>query len=209
MRVIIIDDHPLVRKGVEMVISLESDIEFAGFASNGQEALELIAKTDPEIALVDLRLPGEHGLDIVKKAREINSNCKYIILTSYVTKEEILRAMSLEVDGYILKEALPEELMAAIRLVAKGRKYYDPVVVQHAMSYEKDARENCMDELTPRELEVLSALARGMNNKAIAEALFISEHTVKKHVGQILEKLDLQDRTQAALYAVSRGLNKL
>lgn len=208
MRVIIIDDHPLVRKGVEMVISLESDIEFAGFASNGREALELIAKTDPEIALIDLRLPGEHGLDIVKKAREINSNCKYIILTSYVTKEEILRAMSLEVDGYILKEALPEELLAAIRLVAKGRKYYDPVVVQHAMAYEKDAQGNSIDELTPRELEVLSALARGMNNKAIAEALFISEHTVKKHVGQILEKLDLQDRTQAALYAVSRGLNK-
>lgn len=116
MKIIIIDDHPLVRKGIEMVISLEGDIELAGFASNGREALELITKTGPDIALVDLRLPGEHGLDIVKKAREVNNSCKYIILTSYATKEEILLAMSLEVDGYILKEALPEELMAAIRL---------------------------------------------------------------------------------------------
>ena len=85
MRVVIIDDHPLVRKGVEMVTSLESDIELIGFASNGKEALDLIARTNPEIALVDLRMPGEHGLDIVKKAREINSDCKYIILTSYAT----------------------------------------------------------------------------------------------------------------------------
>ncbi len=208
MRIIIVDDHPLVRKGVEMVLGLESDIEFAGFASNGQEALELIATTDPEIVLVDLRLPGESGLDIIKKAREINSNCKYIILTSYVTKEEITRAMSLEVDGYILKEALPEELLAALRLVANGRKYYDPIVVQHAMSNEKGTRGNSLDILTPRELEVLSALARGLNNKAISDTLFISEHTVKKHIGQILEKLNLQDRTQAALFAVSRGLNK-
>jgi two-component system nitrate/nitrite response regulator NarL len=207
MRVMIVDDHPLVRKGIEMVASLESDIEFIGYASNGKEALELISKKNPEVALVDLRLPGEHGLDIIKKAREINNKCKYIILTSYATREEILNAMSLEVDGYILKEALPEELLSAIRLVARGRKYYDPVVVQHAMEYEHKSKEDGMDELTPRELEVLAALARGMNNRTIAESLFISEHTVKKHIGQILEKLNLQDRTQAALYAVSRGIN--
>jgi len=209
MKIVIVDDHPLVRRGVEMVASLESDIEFAGFAANGREALELISRTNPEVALIDLRLPGEHGLDIIKKAREINSSCKYIILTSYATREEIQQAMSLGVDGYILKEALPEELLSAIRLVAKGRKYYDPVVVQYAMESEKDSRESALNELTPRELEVLSALAKGMNNRAIAEALFISEHTVKKHIGQILEKLNLQDRTQAALYAVSKGLNSV
>lgn len=117
--------------------------------------------------------------------------------------------MALGVEGYVLKEALPEELLSAIRLVAKGRKYYDPTVVQQAMEYDKEYRGKGMDELTPRELEVLAFLAKGMNNKAIAEALFITEHTVKKHIGQILEKLDLHDRTQAALYAVSRGLNKL
>lgn len=207
MRVVVIDDHPLVRKGVEMVLSLESDIELVGFASNAAEALEVIARSNPEIALVDLRMSGEHGLDIIKKAREINSVCKYIILTSYATPQEIHQAMALEVDGYILKEALPEELISAVRLVAKGRKYYDPVVVQHAMNSDKDLKEKGLDVLTPREVEVLSALAQGMNNRGIAVKLFISEHTVKKHIGQILEKLDLQDRTQAALYAVSKGLN--
>jgi two-component system nitrate/nitrite response regulator NarL len=209
MKIVIIDDHPLVRKGVEMVASLEPDLEFAGFASNGKEALELIAQTNPDVALVDLRLPEEHGLEIIKKARDAGSRCKYIILTSYATKEEIQQAMALGVEGYVLKEALPEELLSAIRLVAKGRKYYDPTVVQQAMEYDKEYRGKGMDELTPRELEVLAFLAKGMNNKAIAEALFITEHTVKKHIGQILEKLDLHDRTQAALYAVSRGLNKL
>lgn len=209
MRVIIIDDHPLVIKGVEMVAKLESDIDFVGYASNGREALDLIARENPEVALVDLRMPGESGLDIVKKARAINAECKYIILTSYATRDEIHRAMALEVDGYILKEALPEELISAIRLVYKGRKYFDPVVVQHAMKDGKDSRDNGMKELTPREHEVLSALAKGMNNRTIAERLFISEHTVKKHIGQILDKLDLQDRTQAALYAVSKGLNSM
>lgn len=207
MKVIIVDDHFLVRKGVEIVANLEEDIEFVGSASNGKEALELIENTGPQVALVDLRLPGEHGLDIIKKARDLTRECKFIILTSYATEEEIRRAMKENVDGYVLKEALPEELISAIRLVGKGRKYFDPAVIQYAMeqnqSYEKD-----MGRLTPREREVLSALARGLNNRDIAESLIISEHTVKKHISQILEKLNLQDRTQAALFAVSRGLNK-
>ncbi len=208
MKIVIIDDHPLVRKGLEMVTSLEPDIELAGFASNGKEALELIERTRPEIALVDLRLPGEHGLDIIKKAREILPECKYVILSSYASKEEIRQAMKEKVDGYILKEALPEELITSIRMVAKGRKYFDPVIVQHAMDNQGDGDGSKFNELTQRELEVLVSLAQGHNNKAIGEALYISEHTVKKHIGQILTKLNLKDRTQAALYAVSKGLEK-
>jgi two-component system, NarL family, nitrate/nitrite response regulator NarL len=208
MKIVIIDDHPLVRKGLEMVTSLEPDIELAGFASNGKEALELIEKTRPEIALVDLRLPGEHGLDIIKKAREIHPECKYVILSSYASKEEIRQAMKEKVDGYILKEALPEELITSIRMVSKGRKYFDPVIVQHAMDNQEEGDESKFNELTQRELEVLVSLAQGHNNKAIGEALYISEHTVKKHIGQILTKLNLKDRTQAALYAVSKGLDK-
>ncbi len=208
MKIIIVDDHALVRKGVEMVANLEDDIEIVGSASNGQEALELIEKFKPQVALVDLRLPGEHGLDIIKNARNVSRECKYIVLTSYATEEEIRRAMAEEVDGYILKEAFPEELLSAIRLVDKGRKYFDPAVIQHAMEY-NHKNEKDISTLTRREMEVLSALARGLNNRAIAENLVISEHTVKKHIGQILEKLNLQDRTQAALFAVSKGLNKV
>lgn len=208
MKVIVVDDHPLVRRGVEVVAGLEDDIELVGFASNGKEAEELLKNTRPHVALVDLRMPGEHGLDIVKKGRNICPECKFVILTSYATEEEIRDAMAIKVDGYILKEALPEELISAIRSVARGKNYYDPVVVQYAMGTENDAADDHLGHLTPREMEVLAALARGMNNKTIAETLFISEHTVKKHIGQILEKLALHDRTQAALFAVSKGLHK-
>ncbi|HHX77826.1 MAG TPA: response regulator transcription factor [Firmicutes bacterium] len=209
MRIVVVDDHPLVRKGLEMVASLEEDIEIAGCAANSEEALALIQEERPDVALVDLRLPGENGLDIIKKARELNSNngCKYIILSSYATKDEIRRAMAEKVDGYILKEALPEELISSIRLVAKGRRYYDPIIMQQAME-DSGEEEDRLSGLTARERDVLAALAQGKSNKAIADSLFISEHTVKKHIGQILTKLELRDRTQAALFAVSKGLDK-
>ena len=202
MKIVIIDDHPLVIKGVEMVTSQEPDLEFAGSATNGEEALLVIGKINPDIVLMDLRMPGENGLDIIRKARDLSKHSKYIILTSYTTREEIQQAMALGVDGYILKESIPEELITALRLVGKGRKYFDPVVIQYTMDYGN----KYMDELTRREREVLAALAKGLSNKAIAENLFITEHTVKKHIGKILEKLQLQDRTQAALYAVTKGL---
>jgi len=207
IRIFVVDDHPLVKKGVEMVASLEEDIEVVGFASNGKEAIEQISTLQPNIVLVDLRLPGEHGLDIIRSSREIYQDCKYVILTSYANEAEIREAMVENVDGYILKEALPEELLSALRLVMKGRKYYDPIVVQYAMEQNHSLEDN-INRLTPREMEVLGALARGNNNKIIAEELVISEHTVKKHIGQILDKLNLKDRTQAALYAVSKGFDR-
>lgn len=208
MKIVFIDDHPLVRKGPEMVLSKEEDFDIVGFADSGQKALEILDKTRPDVALVDLRLPGEHGLDIIKKAKEIHKDCKFIVLTSFATEEEIRRALDEEVDGYILKESLPEELINAVRMVYKGRKYYDPVVVQYALSCSNSSPKTELDSLTPREQEVLAALAQGLSNKNIAEKLVISEHTVKKHIGQILEKLSLKDRTQAALYAVSKGFHK-
>lgn len=207
MKIIIVDDHPLVRQGIEMVTSTEEDIEIVGFASNSREAALLLQKCLPDIALVDLRMPDESGLEFVKKGQVLLPSCKFIVLTSYVTEEDIREAMATRVDGYILKDAMPEELLSAIRLVFWGKKYFDPAVVQYAME-KQDGDRNMLGQLTPREKEVLTALAKGMNNRSIAESLYISEHTVKKHIGQILDKLDLKDRTQAALYAVSKGLNK-
>ena len=208
IKVIIIDDHPLVRKGIEMVFDTEEDINIVGSAGNGAEALQALREYGPHIALVDLRLSDEHGIDIIIKAKEQGLQCKYIVLTSYASEEEIRRAMENEVDGYILKEALPEELVSALRLVYRGRKYYDPAVVQYALEQGSSKKKKELEDLTPREREVLAALAKGMSNREIAGALIISEHTVKKHIGQILEKLHLHDRTQAALYAVSQELNK-
>ncbi len=208
IKVIIVDDHPLVKEGVEAVIRLEPDLELAAAAGRVKEALQLIHSQLPDVALVDLRLQEEHGLELVKKGRDINSHTRYLILTSYATEEEIRRAMEEKVEGYILKEALPEELTSAIRRVARGKNYFDPAVVQYALEYRHKNKAEGLGELTSRELEVLKSLARGLSNRDIAEKLVISEHTVKKHIGQILEKLQLRDRTQAALYAVSKGLGE-
>ncbi len=209
IKVIMIDDHPLVRKGIESAIRLEKDLELLGSASNIDEALKLIRKHKPHVALVDLRLHNEHGLDIVRKGRTRCPETRYIILTSYSTEEEIQAAIKEDVDGYVLKEALPEELIGAIHTVSQGRKFFDPAVVQFAMDSGRYKKKTELKELTPREYEVLKALGRGLNNTGVANELFISEHTVKKHVGAILEKLDLKNRTQAALLAVSKGLHQL
>jgi len=208
VKVFMIDDHPLVKEGIGSVLRLEKDLEMVGCASRVDEALDIIQEHQPDVALVDLRLQGEHGLEMVKKSRMISEKTRYIVLTSYATEDEIRRAMEEEVEGYILKEALPEELISAIRIVSRGRKYYDPAVVQYALVQGKNVKKTDLEDLTPREREVLKALAKGLNNRTIAEKMVISEHTVKKHVGQILEKLNLRDRTQAALFAVSQGLHK-
>ena len=205
MKVAIIDDHPLVRRGLAMVLSLEQDIELAGEASSINDAVALILKTNPDILLVDLRLGDECGLDITKRSEIQGSVFKFIVLTSSVEKDDFKRAEEANVDGYILKEALPEEILYAIRLVFKGRKYYDPGIMDFLI---KDKDEEFAEKLTPREIDVLSALGMGLSNSFIAKKLYITEFTVKKHVSQILSKLDLTDRTQAALYANSIGLVK-
>ena len=208
IKVIMVDDHPLVRQGIEATTRHEEEIELLGCSANTAEALQMIGKFRPDVALVDLKLQNEHGLDVVRQGRKICPQTRYIILTSYATEEEIQGAIEEDVEGYVLKEALPEELITAIIAVGNGRKHFDPAVVQYAMDRGRTKNRPDLDELTPREMEVLKALGRGLNNHGIAEELFISEHTVKKHVGSILSKLSLEDRTQAALFAVSKGLHK-
>lgn len=203
MKVILIDDHPLVRKGLVSVLSLEKDIEIIGEASNIKEALEKINKQQPDLALVDIRLGDEYGLDIIEESNNSNIDCKFIVLTSSADEQDFRKAEEVGVQGYVLKEALPEELIYAVRLVSRGRKYYDPMIMDEMMKV--NSHEDLIEELTLRERDVLIALGQGLCNKDIAKKLFISEYTVKKHVGQILAKLELADRTQAALYAHAKG----
>lgn len=205
MKIVIVDDHPLVRKGLAAVISMQPNVQLAGEAINQDEALALFEQEQPDIVLIDLKLANESGLDIIRIAREQGCSSKFILLTSSASKEDFLMAEEALVDGYVLKEALPEELIFAIQLVHRGRKYYDPGLMENKM---KDAGNSLIDELTPKELEVLIALGQGCNNKDIAQQLFISEFTVKKHVSQILAKLQVADRTQAALFANATGLAK-
>ncbi|HOH69462.1 MAG TPA: response regulator transcription factor [Sedimentibacter sp.] len=192
MKIIIVDDHPLVRQGLASLISMESDMELIGECSNVQEALTMIDEKKPDLAIIDLKLGKESGLEIVSADKE--HKCKYVILTSSAAYADFKKSEEVNVDGYVLKEALPEELLYALRLVGRGRKYYDPVLLEYKL-------QEGNDNLTLREKEVLQKLGQGLNNQEIADELFISENTVKKHVSQILAKLNLHDRTQAALYA--------
>ncbi len=205
MRLVLIDDHPLVLQGISSIMQFQDDLDIVGTASCSQEGLTLLSELKPDIALVDLRLPGEDGLDIIRRGRNIAPECRFIILSSCSESSDVKRAMSEKVEGYILKEAMPDEIINAIRLVSRGRTYIDPSIMQSFMCQEKDP----IEELTPREMEVLSALASGMSNREIADSLFVTEYTVKKHVSQILDKLNMADRTQAALYAFSRGIGQV
>lgn len=205
MKVFVIDDHPLVCEGLKAILDNEDGMELAGSAGSGQEAEQSFARIKPDLALVDLRLPGESGIEIIKKLRPLAPGCRFVILTTYAEPDNVRQTLEAGVDGYVLKEALPEEMTAALKLIGRGRPYFDPSVIQMILRPSKKG-EDILSELTDREREVLKALTRGMSNREIASLLFVTEHTVKKHISSILSKLDLKDRTQAALYAVSNGI---
>ncbi|WP_068963685.1 response regulator transcription factor [Desulfosporosinus sp. BG] len=198
MRIISIDDFPLSRLGLIAILEQEEEFEFVGQASSVMEALDVIRRSEPDIIILDLVLKDESGLDILSETKKQGYECKWVVLTASFNSEDFRRASDLGIDGYILKDAMPEEIVSAIRLVSKGRKYYDPAIMELIM---KQSKIEVVDLLTPREHEVLRALGTGLTNKDIAQQLFISECTVKKHVSQVLAKLGFSGRTQAALYA--------
>lgn len=202
MKLLLVDDHPLVRKGLDFVLSLEKDIKVVGEANTIKKAVNEINDKKPDIVLIDIMLGNEYGLDILEESYKNKWICKFIVLTSSADVYNFKKAIELGASGYVLKDALPEELLYAVQLVSKGRNYYDPNIMDIIM--QESLIEGVSDELTPREQEVLVALGEGLCNKDIAKKLFITEYTVKKHVGQIFAKLQLSDRTQAALYAQSR-----
>ncbi len=204
MRIVIVDDHPLVIQGLSSLLSMEEDMDLIGKCSNVKEALEVIQEKNPDLVLVDLKLGKENGLEIINKAKKRNISSRFIVLTSSAAYQDFLMAGECQVDGYVLKEALPDELLYAIRVVNRGRKYFDPELLEYKLKQDENTY---IDHLTPREMEVLHEIGKGLNNRQIAKRLYISENTVKKHVSQILAKLDLNDRTQAALYANNLELN--
>ncbi len=203
MKLLLIDDHPLVLEGMATILQDQPDMEIIGQASSGEQALAIMQKNTPDIVVLDLRLRDESGMDILRRLRKPYPRCRFIFLTSFYEEAEVRQALNEKVDGYILKESLAEEIILGIRLVSKGRTYIDPVVMQNLMS---DKQQVPLQQLTPREKEVLGALALGMSNRDIATYLYITEYTVKRHVSNILAKLNLPDRTQAALYAVKMGM---
>lgn len=202
MKILIVDDHPLVRKGVLSTLSFEKDIEKIMEASNINEGMSLLRKERPDLVIVDLYLGDEDGLEIIERARKNNIDTKFLVLTSSLKKEDFNRAEEFGVDGYILKEAFVEDILYAIHVVMRGQRFVDPEILKYSPS--NNIIDNHLSELTRRESDVLAVLAKGMSNQQIADELFISEHTVKKHVSSILSKLELEHRTQAALLVNDR-----
>lgn len=198
MKLLIVDDHPLVRKGIISILSFEKNIEEIKEASSVAESIEMLIKHQPDIAILDLYLGEEDGLDIVRKAKIKKLQTKFIVLTTSSKSDDFKRAKDMDVDGYILKEAFTEDILYAIRVVYRGKRFYDPSILQYEFGH-KD--KTGIDELTQREVDVLRELGNGLCNSQIAKKLYISENTVKKHVSSILSKLSLHHRTEAALYA--------
>lgn len=201
MKVLVVDDHPLVRKGIISTLSFEKDIEEILEASNKREAMERIRNEKPDLAIVDLYLGREYGLDIVSDSKKKGFKTKFIILTSSLKKEDFLKSKEVGVDGYMLKEAFAEDILYALHVVFRGKPFIDPEIIRYETS--SKAEDDYLNSLTPREREVLIELGKGLSNSEIAEKLYISENTVKKHVSNILSKLELEHRTQAALLVSS------
>lgn len=204
MRVLIMNDHPFIRRGVVSLLEEQPSCEWIVEATNFSMGSELIVKEMIDIVIVDVTLGEKSGFEFIRQARKINTECKFIVFTASLKYQEFSEAQRLEVDGYILKNVLPEEFLHALQIIKRGRKYYDPDVIELKNHGVNDT--HFVNQLTAKELEVLIELGKGNNNKVIAENLYISEYTVKKHVSQILSKLDLPDRTQAALYANAMGI---
>jgi DNA-binding NarL/FixJ family response regulator len=201
MKVVVVDDHPLIRKGLAAILAKAEGIELVGESDSVEDAVQLIRQTKPDLAIVDIRLEDGSGFDLVERIRSLS--CRCLILTSSASGADVQRAKECGADGYVLKDAMPEELLLAIKMIEKGKKYFDQGLLETLFLKEAD---DPLERLTPKEREVLASLGKGLSNSAMAKELMISEFTVKKHVSSIFQKLNLSDRTQAALYAQARGL---
>jgi DNA-binding NarL/FixJ family response regulator len=194
------DDHPLVRKGIASILSNEPDMELVAEASNGREAVEKYREFKPDIVLMDLRMPEMDGVEATRQIRQITPDAKIIALTSYDGDQDIYRAIEAGVRGYILKEMVHTKVIQAIRTVEQGKRLMPPEVAERLSEYFPQVA------LTPREVEVLGLVARGMANKEIAHKLGTASGTVKMHVQNILAKLGASDRTHAVTIALERGI---
>ncbi len=211
IRVLVADDHPLVREGLRGLISAEPDMELVGEAANGAEAVEKAAALDPDIILLDLLMPVKSGLEAIIEIKEHDPHAKILVVTSFAEDEQIFPAIKAGALGYLLKDASPRDLLQAIRDVRLGESWLHPAIARRLVRQlsEPSAGSASETSLTEREVEVLKLLAQGLSNQGIADNLVVSERTVGKHVGNILEKLHLANRTQAALYALREGLTTL
>ena len=198
MKLLIVDDHDIVRKGLVTMLKGESEFNQIQEASNIDEAMKILSIDTPDIALVDVNLNGKNGLDLIEEVNNKNIETKFIVFTSSSRKGDFIRAKELNVEGYILKDSNVEDIIYAIKSVGRGRRFYDTEIVQEA---QPTKRNELLDSLTEREKEIFREIGRGLSNAQIAEKLYITENTVKKHISSLLSKLGVSRRTEVALYA--------
>jgi NarL family two-component system response regulator LiaR len=210
--VLIVDDHDIVREGLRAVIGLEEDMQVVGDAKDGMEAIALSRHLKPDVILMDLLMPNKGGIEAIREILEENPNHRILVLTSFAEVDKILPTIRSGALGYIVKNSSPGELLHAIRDVAKGAVYMQPDIARqlfHGISQNTEPLTQPIEQLSVRETEIIKLVAQGMTNEEIGDQLSISSRTVGVHVTHILEKLNLNNRTQAALFALRNGLISL
>ena len=212
IRVLLADDQALVRAGFRMILKAEPGIEVVGEAGDGSEAVALARTLDPNVVLMDVRMPEMDGIEATRRIVDGDGAPRVLVLTTFDLDEYVFEALRAGASGFLLKDAPEDQLLAGIRIVADGGSLFAPAVTQRLIERFAGTRPAtpppALSELTPRELEVLGLVARGLSNAEIAETLVVSEHTVKTHVAHLLQKLDLRDRVQAVVLAYEAGLVK-
>jgi DNA-binding NarL/FixJ family response regulator len=207
IRILIVDDHPIVREGLAAVLDAQTDLEVAGEAGDGADAVEKFSSLRPDIVLMDLAMPGTDGVEAIRRIRSIDEKARVVVLTAYDTDDRIFQAVQAGARGYLLKGAPRDEIFRAIREVHNGGSLLEPAIAGKLLSRVGDIlRGGTVEQLTPRELDILTLMARGLRNKEIAHQLYITERTVKFHANAIYRKLDVSSRTEAVSKALRHGL---
>jgi two-component system, NarL family, response regulator LiaR len=208
IKVVVVDDHDMVRKGIISYLLTEANIEVVGEARSGNEGVQLVKKVKPDIVLMDLLMENGNGIMATKEILSFQPNCKVIIITSYYDDQQVFPALEAGAFSYLLKTASASEIVQAINKAVKGETIIEPKVANKMLNRFRTSERKPHDDLTERELDVLKCLGEGMTNQEISEDLFIGVKTVKTHVSNILSKLSVSDRTQAAVYANRNGILK-
>ena len=211
VKIMITDDHSMIREGLKNLLELDGDIEVIAEAVDGEDCLAKLEHYRPDVLLLDINMPKKNGLEVLKTLKASRSKIKVLVLTVHNETEYLMKAVDIGINGYVLKDSESSELKKAIFAIANGETYIQPSLIPalNSKMIEKNEDELKIDNLTKRELEVLKLLAVGMYNKEVAEQLSISERTVKNHVSNIFKKLEVTDRTQAAVFAIRNNLIQL